>query len=215
MLSLIKIFEWMWKLTFPYFLWIFWFYLFFIKSKKRLIFIACFSVSFFQDWLLLWKKMYKFVHAFFNISRLYDHYSVYLNFKPLTQTLLSISYLFAFILYLYNCFYSLFIYFKFVWVYMDLIYLFFSIFCIIFFLFKVIYNWKTFFINYKLQKKQKNPPTTHFTRPSGYWKSIPFAYFCTYCVFIIVYQKFFPLFLTFAISLIKDFNVNDSDLLKL
>ena len=155
MLSLIKIFEWMWKLTFPYFLWIFWFYLFFIKSKKRLIFIACFSVSFFQDWLLLWKKMYKFVHAFFNISRLYDHYSVYLNFKPLTQTLLSISYLFAFILYLYNCFYSLFIYFKFVWVYMDLIYLFFSIFCIIFFLFKVIYNCK---------KKKK--PTYHPLYPS-------------------------------------------------
>ena len=59
-----------------------------------------------------------------------------------------------------------------------------AIFFVIFsFNFKIICSWKTYFINYKLQtnKKEKKLPTTYFTRPSGYWKSTPFAYsICLY-----------------------------------
>ena len=51
---------------------------------------------------------------------------------------------------------------------------FFFFFCNIF-LFKIIYNREAYFINYNLQtNKQKS--TSHFTRPSGYWKPTPFAY---------------------------------------
>ena len=127
--------------------------------------------------------------------------------------------------------------------------MFFGVFCN-FFLFQIIYNWKTYFINYKLQTnkmdKKKLLPTTlpvalvienqlllpNFSTYSYFpptqrlnhikcqivlvFKTFPNScHFPLYILFFLIVYWNFLLFLIFVISLIKDFHVNDSDLLEL
>ena len=53
----------------------------------------------------------------------------------------------------------------------------FFIFSNIFFFLKNIFNWKTYYFKLQItnKRKEKKTSTTHFTRPTGYWKPTPFA----------------------------------------
>lgn len=113
---------------------------------------------------------------------------------------------------------------------------FFSLFsCFVLFLqhfFEIIYNWKTCFINYVNYKTNSFCLLTRLTPPPVYHSKVESGKVCNIfglqiifnvLLLSLVHNMFFSLFikifssmfLTFAISLIKDFNIDDWDLLEL
>ena len=113
--------------------------------------------------------------------------------------------------------------------------------------FKIVRNWKTYFINYKLQTNKKEKKTVYLY-PSLWLLKTSFAYslglplsspqsetesdkvsnsfslqnifnllpfLLVNILFFLFIETFSSTFLTFVISLIKDSNVDDSDLLEL